>query len=119
MHHMSAYGGKQDPLFSKAIMQSPAFQTIWDRNGWMEEVYQNFTRDVGCPSGNLECLRQASVATLRLANRKIQGYATRGGFSLGPASDGSYVRQLAGVEYLEGELVRTVFFETRSLSDGV
>ena len=28
LHHLVAYGGTQDPLFSKVILQSPAFQYL-------------------------------------------------------------------------------------------
>jgi carboxylesterase type B len=102
MHHLVGFGGKQDPLFKRAIMMSPAYQIMWDRNGLLETAFQNFSRDAGCTTGGLDCLREASPKKLRQANRMLQDYAPRGSFGVGPSTDGKWVRQLAAVEYLEG-----------------
>jgi carboxylesterase type B len=103
LHHLVGFGGKQDPLFNRAVIMSPAFQMKWDRAGLLEEVYKNFTREAGCAIGGLECLRRMPADQLRKANRAIQDYAPRGTFTTGPAVDGSWVRQLPAVEFLEGK----------------
>jgi carboxylesterase type B len=108
LHHLVGFGGKQDPLFKRAIMLSPAFQVMWDRNGVLETAFQNFTRDAGCATGGLACLRNAPAAKLRLANRILQDYAPRGSFGVGPSTDGTWVRQLASLELLEGKWILAV-----------
>lgn len=120
MHHLIAHGGKQNPLFKRAIIQSPAFQIMWDRTGISEEVYKNVTKLSGCTQGGLDCLRKASATKLRQINQQIQDWAPRGSFGVGPASDGKWIRQLASVEYLEGMfMTRVVLFVTDQSNRGI
>jgi carboxylesterase type B len=98
-----AYGGKQDTLFKKAVLQSPGFVQMFDRRGLLEEIFQNFTREAGCPKGSgLACVRAASKEALVRANEKTQSFAVPGSFSVGPAPDGKWVRQLASIEVMHG-----------------
>lgn len=103
MHHLVAQGGTQDPLFTKAVVQSPAFQTMWDRDGYLEEVFQNFSTAAGCAGQGLSCLRNASSATLEAANYQLNYVETVDGvFLTGPAADGTLIRQLAALEFASG-----------------
>ncbi len=102
MHHLTAFGGTQDPLFSRALLQSPAFEILWDRRGLLEDVYQNFSSLAGCEGKGVECLRAADEATLQDANIKLNEQGPEGTFAVGPAADGSFVRQLAGLELQTG-----------------
>jgi carboxylesterase type B len=104
IHHLTAYGGKQDPLFKKAVVQSPGFVQMFDRRGAFEAVFQNFTRAAGCPTnGGLSCIRSASKEALVKANRKIHFDAVPGSFSVGVAPDGKWVRHLGTTETLHGK----------------
>jgi carboxylesterase type B len=103
MHHLVAQGGTQDPLFSKAVIQSPTLQTMWDRNGYLEEVFQNFSAAADCAGEGLSCLRNASAATLESANYQLNYVETVDGvFLTGPAADGNLIRQLAALEFASG-----------------
>jgi carboxylesterase type B len=103
IHHLTAYGGKQETLFKKAVLQSPGFVQMFDRHGLFEEIFHNFTREAGCPKdGGLACIRAAPKEALVKANEKVQSYAVPGSFSVGPAPDGKMVRQLASLEAMHG-----------------
>lgn len=105
LHQLVAFGGTQDPLFSKAVLQSPAFAFMWDRKGLLEDVFQNFTALAGCAGQGVACLRAASVETLSAANTALTLAAPVGTFAVGPSADGSFVRQLAVLEYASGNMV--------------
>jgi carboxylesterase type B len=103
IHHLTAYGGKQDTLFKKAVLQSPGFVQMFDRRGLFETIFHNFTAAAGCPKdGGLACIRAASKEALVRANEKVQKDAVPGSFSVGPAPDGKWVRQLASIEAMHG-----------------
>ena len=103
MHHLTAFGGTQDPLFSKAMLQSPAFAISFDRRGMVEDVFQNFASLAGCARQGLACLRAADAATLQNANTALNEQGQEGTFAVGPTADGSWVRQLAILEYETGK----------------
>ena len=106
IHHLTAFGGTQDPLFSRAVLWSPAYQWAWDRQGVLEDTYTNFATAAGCGSklGNLECLRNTSNKTLKAANQKIVEDATAIGlFPFGPAVDGAWVKMLPAAQFQLGK----------------
>ena len=104
MHQLVAFGGTQDPLFSKAVMQSPAFALMYDRQGALEQTFQNFTDLAGCSGQGVACLRAASAETLQNANTVLNEQVPEGAFAVGPASDGNLIRQLAVLEFASGTL---------------
>ncbi|KAI0847357.1 Alpha/Beta hydrolase protein [Daldinia vernicosa] len=73
-------GGKLDPLFSKAILLSPAFEYMWNRAGAVQKTFEAFARMTGCASQGL--MKQQYSGT----------------FAVGPTPDGSYIRQLPVLE---------------------
>ncbi|KAK3080206.1 hypothetical protein LTS18_002846 [Coniosporium uncinatum] len=97
-----AFGGKQDPLFRKAILQSPAFQALYDRSGVLETTFQNFSAQAGCGGRGLACLRQANVNDLSKASTAIIAGAPPGTFGFGPSTDGTWMRQLPTLELASG-----------------
>ncbi|GAD93732.1 hypothetical protein [Paecilomyces variotii No. 5] len=101
-HHLVAFGGSQDPLFSKAVVMSPAFEVLFDRQGQLEDTFQSFANAAGCPGGDMSCLRKADFATIRKANAAIIASAVTGSSNLGPSADGSLIRQLGALEFLSG-----------------
>ncbi|CAO1601253.1 hypothetical protein XANCAGTX0491_004919 [Xanthoria calcicola] len=102
MHHLTAFGGTQDPLFSRAVMLSPAFQPKFDRRGDLEAIFRNFTGLAGCAGEGLGCLRAASADALDNANVKLNEGGLPGTFAVGPSTDGSWVRQLPPLELAQG-----------------
>lgn len=102
LHQLVSYGGTQDPLFSKAIMQSPAFALMFDRKGMLEQTFQNFTALAGCAGQGIACLRAASADALKTANTQLNQNTVQGTFAVGPAADGKLIRQLASLEFASG-----------------
>ena len=105
MHHLVAFGGTEDPLFTKAILQSPAFEFQFDRKGLLEQTFQNFSALAGCTGQGVACLRTASAETLATANTALCEAAPDGTFAVGPAADGDMIRQLAVLEFASGMFV--------------
>jgi len=104
MHHLVAQGGQLDPLFSRAIVQSPAYQWMWDRAGTVENTFQKFASLAGCKGQGLACLRKAAASTLKKANTALMDTAPAGSFAVGPTPDGSYIRQLPVLEFSTGNV---------------
>ena len=102
LHHLVAFGGTQDPLFSKAVIQSPAFGPKFDRKGSIEDTFQNFTELAGCSGQGVACLRAASTETLQGANTTLIQQAPPGTAAVSPAADGTLIRQLPRLEFASG-----------------
>ncbi|EKG17965.1 Carboxylesterase type B [Macrophomina phaseolina MS6] len=102
LHHLTAQGGTLDPLFKKAVVQSSAFQIMWDRKGGLERGFQNFSALAGCEGQGLDCLRAADPETLDTANEAFIRSAPLSAFNIGPSADGDYVRQLPMLELASG-----------------
>lgn len=97
IHHLTAFQGNQAPLFSRAVLWSPAYQWAWDRQGALENTYKSFATAAGCGNqlGDLECLRRVDNAKLKAANQEMVNNATAIGlFPFGPAVDGSWIKAL-------------------------
>lgn len=102
LHQLVAFGGTQDPLFSKVVLQSPAYASAFDRKGTLEQVFQNFTALAGCAGQGVPCLRAASADALKTANTQLNQNAVPGTFAVGPAADGNLIRQLPTLEFASG-----------------
>ena len=87
MHHLTAFGGTRDPLFSRAVLQSPAFQLKCDRKGDLEATFQNFTALAGCAGEGLACLRAANAQALDEANVKLNEAGLPGTFAVSPSAE--------------------------------
>lgn len=103
LQHLTAFGGTQDPLFSKAVLQSPASLFSSDRKGTLEQAFQTFATRAGCAGKGLACLRAASVETLKAANNV-------GNYAWWPSADGKYIRQAAILELASGTYRSTHLF---------
>lgn len=107
LHHLISHvkgGGQQDPLFSKAILQSPAFQWQWDRAGTIDEMYRNFSSHAHCDDHSINCLQRASTDILIAANQKLfaETLPCTGLYPVGPALDGKLIKQLPPVAFDSG-----------------
>jgi carboxylesterase type B len=108
LHHLTAGGGTIKPIFQRAIMQSTAFQPMWDRTGGLEDVYKQFESFAGCSGQGIACLRSASSSTLLSANTALNDATVVGSFNVGPAADGHFVRQLPALELASGNYWKDV-----------
>jgi carboxylesterase type B len=102
LHHITAFGGQQDPLFQKAIVQSPAYQFMFDRQGTVDDVFHQFANLSGCAGQGIDCLRAASTSTLATANTNLALAAVDGTFPVGPCPDGQWVRQIPTLDLASG-----------------
>lgn len=112
LHLITAGGGTLDPFFRNAILQSPAFDTRWDRGGRVEELFANFSTAAGCGGGAqdeegeeqviMQCLRAASPEALRKANDACASTPYKERSAYQPVADGGFVRQAAALELRAG-----------------
>ena len=96
IQHLTAFGGTQDPLFSRAVLFSPGLPPSFDRKGNLEQTFQNFATRAGCVEKSLACLRAASSEALKTAS-------DQGNYAVFPSADGKYVRQAATLELASGK----------------
>lgn len=118
LHHLLLQGGQQDPLFRKAIMQSPAFEWQWDRKGTLNEVFSNFSKLAGCSEYNISCLRDTSTEKLADANEQLFEEATpcTGLFPVGPSLDGKLIQELPAVAFSRGRVPVDPLIHNRTLN---
>jgi carboxylesterase type B len=101
-HHLVFEGGKRDPLFKRAIIQSPGYQNYQDRPGQLEQDFKRFERLGGCEGKGLPCLRALSASVLKVASDKASTGLRPGTFAFGPAPDGSLIRNVPTLELAAG-----------------
>lgn len=99
LHHLTMTSSEKydlsQQLYSRAILQSPAFQWSWDRSGALNETYTEFSKNAGCPSGEMECLRNTTTTALATANRMLFEEALVSGIMpVGPSVDGDLIPAL-------------------------
>ena len=109
LHHLVLNGGSSDPFFNRAVLQSPAFEIQWDRNGTLNENYNNFSSRVPeCPSREISCLRSLPLnhPSLSKANRDFVSstFQNTGQIPFGPAVDGKLIKRLPANEFANGKL---------------
>lgn len=104
MHHLISFGGKQDPLFKRAVLLSPGYLPLYDRRGSVEQTFRSFASLAGCPGQGVACLRAAPAAQLRLANREL----LQAGTLFQPVPDGHLIRQAAPLEFASGNFYKHV-----------
>ena len=107
LHHLVAFGGTQDPLFSKAVIQSPTFGPKFDRKGSLEGTFQNFTELAAWSGQGVACLRAASSVTLQGANTSLIRQAPPGTAAVSLAADGTLIRQSPRFEFASGMFARS------------
>jgi carboxylesterase type B len=86
LYLLTAYGGTQDPLFKRAILQSMTYQNKYNRTHSLEDMTKAVAKEVGCVGNGTElvaCMRNADGRTLAEANRNITRNAPLGTFPFG------------------------------------
>ncbi|RAH60642.1 carboxylesterase [Aspergillus piperis CBS 112811] len=68
-HHMTAYGGGEEGIFTGAVLESPFWPTL-RKVAEMEFQYTRFVDDVGCSNSSsaLACLQSADLTIIQKAN---------------------------------------------------
>jgi carboxylesterase type B len=89
-------GGTKDPLFRRGIVQSPAFEDKFDRNGTMEQDSGSWQHLPAVGARGLACLRALNASVINAANNKLISSAP---VVFNPSPDGLYFRQHATPEY--------------------
>ncbi|MCJ1372575.1 hypothetical protein MMC20_003800 [Loxospora ochrophaea] len=120
LHHLISKDGKQDPLFSRAVLQSPAFEWQWDRKGSLNNTYTHFAELAGCKSGDLSCLQSASSNSLKSANEKLfqSTTACKGVFLVGPSIDGQMIKTLPAVALKTGRWLIALLIDFTKFLEG-
>jgi carboxylesterase type B len=104
MHHITAnwtddYPG--DPLFSRAILMSPAFQWQWNNSagGALDKVYGDFKNKPSVKScESFSCLQSLPTSNISAANIDLaKKFHTEGIYNIGPAVDGCHITSLPGI----------------------
>jgi carboxylesterase type B len=95
-------------LFKRAILQSPAFQWLWNRKGDLDHTFSVFSKRVAleekCEKADMACLRSASTATLQKVNQKLyERQACEGVMPIGPSVDGNLVPDIATNAFAQGK----------------
>jgi carboxylesterase type B len=106
LHHLIFEGGKMDPLFTRAIIQSPGYSNAQDRAGQLEQSYKRFENIAGCTGKGLACLRALDEKSLKAASDKANSGQRQGTFAFGPAPDGKLILKSPGQEFEAGEWKR-------------
>ena len=107
LHHLIAnFPSGSNPLFSRAIIQSPAFEWQWDRSGTLDQTYKNVSTLAGCPSAEMTCLQNLDVEKLSSANQQYFQETTpcNGLFPMGPSLDGTTIKELPAVALTQGKI---------------
>lgn len=104
MYHLMAEGGTLDPLFQRAIVQSPSF-SVNANYETVEKRFRGFAEAAKCPTDGdeaLRCLRSANTSVLISANEEVYSGESA------PVPDGDYIRDSALVEYARGMSIHSL-----------
>ena len=105
LHHLIRDDGSTDPLFKRAILQSPAFAWQWNRHGTLNDVFLAFSNLTRCGAVfDIKCLREnITIDELRLANQGLfETVAQTGLYPVGPSIDGAWITELAAISFMQG-----------------
>ncbi|KAF5671212.1 carboxylesterase family [Fusarium heterosporum] len=100
LHHLIRDEGNTDPLFTRFVTQSPAFEWAWDNSpgGQMDQVYVNFSKSLKCKDPYpIDCIRNESISLEDLAQANVDLFETvpqTGLFPIGPSVDNAWVKTI-------------------------
>ncbi|KAL9092364.1 MAG: hypothetical protein Q9159_000872 [Coniocarpon cinnabarinum] len=104
-HHLTAYGGRDTPPFQQAIPQSAAWQPVVS-NRQTDDIYADFLTYANVST--FEELQGLSSEQVINANYLQVARSPYGQYTYGPIVDGSYVPQLPGQLFLEGDFNKQI-----------
>lgn len=97
-----------DPLFTRAILQSPGYTNLMDRAGQLEGNYKRFEEFAGCKGKGLACLRALNESSLQDASTSANGGQRQGSFAFNPAPDGKFIVKTPTLEFAAGMFTFTL-----------
>ncbi|KAL2811629.1 Alpha/Beta hydrolase protein [Aspergillus granulosus] len=84
MPHITQYGGRRDPLFQKALVQSPGWFAEWDFEA-VDKAFHNFTTALGCgAAAAFDCLRGMDASRIENSTSLLR--------RIGPLEDGDWIQ---------------------------
>ncbi|KAL3496283.1 Alpha/Beta hydrolase protein [Aspergillus germanicus] len=82
--HITQYGGRRDPLFQKAFVQSPGWFAEWDLSA-VDTGFADFTSAFGCDTrAPFDCLREVDASQIHNATSLLR--------RIGPIEDGDWLQ---------------------------
>ncbi|KAK4146593.1 carboxylesterase family protein [Dichotomopilus funicola] len=98
--------------FQTFFAQSPAFEWAWDNSpgGRLDHIFSQFSKLAGCEGDyDIDCLRTASIETLRRANQDLFDAVRQTGlFPVGPAVDGKWIKSIPAVTLSQNKVWKGV-----------
>ncbi|KAG9543098.1 carboxylesterase family protein, partial [Aureobasidium melanogenum] len=107
--HLTAYGGRDDKLFSGAIGQSPFFacQNNVSQSEWQ---FGRFASAAGCGNAldQMSCLRAQNISTLQLASTSspFPGQSIAPLFYFIPVIDGNMIQEAPFLQFERGKHIK-------------
>jgi carboxylesterase type B len=113
--HVTAYGGRDDKLFSGAIGESGSPILLGSETfNQGQAIYSNITRDAGCSNATdtLACLRAAPFDTLNKAINVTTAY------DFEPYPDGDIIHNSTSQQLLDGDFVKVPYLIGTNSDEG-
>jgi carboxylesterase type B len=108
LHHLIAEGGSRDPLFRRALVQSAAFQWLWDPKT-LESIFENFNAATSCAGkagqDAITCLQGIDSSDILKYQEEFFTGPNCG--VVGPAVDNSLIKELPATALEGGRLIST------------
>ncbi|KAF4439799.1 carboxylesterase family [Fusarium acutatum] len=107
LHHLIRRNGEENPLFTRFLTQSPAFEWAWDNSpgGQLDQVYQNFSQSLGCNAPyDIKCIRNPSISIERLGVANVNLFRNvkqTGLFPIGPAVDNNWITTIPTLAFAQ------------------
>lgn len=112
LHHLTAEGGKKDPIFRRAIIQSPGYATVQDRAGDVENKFHRIAEMLECKGKGLDCMRAVSEVQLRNVSEALNSAFAPGKSGWDPIVDTKYVLDTPTLEIAAGRFGHFMSNET-------
>jgi acetylcholinesterase len=104
---MTAYGGRDDSLFTGAYADAPAYPEV-NSDSWSQYQFNNFANNAGCGSASdkLSCLRQADIINIQRANLAGNYTDFPAHFTFNPVVDGTFIQDIPLRLFQTGHFVK-------------
>ncbi|KAI5838297.1 acetylcholinesterase precursor [Morchella snyderi] len=107
MHQISAYGGKGEKLFKRAIPIGPGFSPVGGHSA-AETSYLALQDATNCTDQGIECLRAVPTEQLQLVNEQVITAISPPRTGFGPSVDGDLVPDIPAYLYAQGRIQKDV-----------
>lgn len=113
--HLTAYGGRDDKIFSGAIMESGNPVFYGNLGGWNRTLFSVATNALGCGSApdKLACLRAIPFATLN-----AWMISTGSSLAWQPVVDGDFIQGFTSLQLAKGQFVHVPIISGANSDEG-